>query len=151
MRIVSIEEDAAFHAMVSRRLEAVSNHHYLASPLIDTRIALTDGRTIDTRWYAHAPTRRFELILIDGPTNSKRGYEYVPYSRIGILPHLHQLLAERFVIVIDDTDNYGYAQTAEAIKELLEQQRRDLCTFSIYGVKSQMVICSPAWSFLRSV
>jgi hypothetical protein len=91
------------------------------------------------------------LIVVDGPTNSRRGDEFVRYSRSGFIPHLPAILADSFAVVIDDTDNFGYSLTARSMQEAIAASGRAVHAFDVHGVKSQTILCSPDWQFLRSV
>ena len=153
-RVLTLEENPAWAALLSQQLQAPQNHSYCESRLQATTVTLPTGEAISANWFRDGDRllagRTFDFVLVDGPTNWQPGTEFVRYSRIGILPFLPQVLAERFVIVLDDTDNYGYAQTAEAIRAVLARDRK-VCVFQVHGVKSQTVICSAEWQFLRSV
>ncbi len=155
VEIFTIEEDAEWHRLVQAGVEIPSNHSYRTSPTAPVELALPVGERITTVWYRDGADwlkgRQFELILIDGPNNARKGGEFERYARCGILPHLPAILADRYAIVLDDTDNFGYVQTARAIEAVLAKSGRKFTTFGVDGVKSQTVICSTEWGFLRSV
>jgi hypothetical protein len=155
-QILTIEEDAGWHQRLSSTLEAPPNHRYVTSALEprDVRLPKNRGR-VSTSWYrdgeALVEGRRFQLIIVDGPTNFRRGDEFVRYSRAGVIPVLPSILADSFAVVIDDTDNFGYVLTARSMEEAIVVSGRRVHSFHIHGVKSQTVLCSPDWQFLRSV
>ena len=154
--VLTIEEDSAWHSRLSAALQVPPNHQYRASGLEPREVVLPNNRgTVSTFWYREAESllsgRRFQLILVDGPTNYRRGDEFVRYSRSGLIPHLPSILDDSFVIVIDDTDNYGYLLTARSMRESITARGRAVCAFDVHGVKSHTVLCSPDWQFLRSV
>lgn len=156
VRILTIEEDTDWHSRLSATLNAPDNHQYCASPLNPIEVALPNNRGVaSTSWYSRGEAllagRQFELILVDGPTNSRRGDEFVRYSRSGLIPYLPALLGVSFVILIDDTDNYGYFLTARSMRESIVAHGRTVYAFEVHGVKSQTILCSPDWQFLRSV
>ena len=153
-RILTIEEHAEWHQRMSLTLNAPENHRYDTSPVVPMEVSLPGGGTASTGWYARGKElldgRRFQLILVDGPTNHKAG-EFVRYSRSGLLPYLPAILADRFAIVLDDTENYGYAMTAHAMRDAISAAGRPVTVFYVHGVKSQTILCSPEWQFLQSV
>jgi hypothetical protein len=151
VHILTIEEDARFHALLSETLQPPTNHAYRTSPLVPLEVSI-GAEQVSTKWYRDHQLiagQRFDLILIDGPTHGGIGTEFVRYSRSGVLTVLPDILAERFAIIVDDTDNYGHFQTARAIREHLRDRR--VTVFERHGVKSQSVLCSPDWAFLRSM
>jgi hypothetical protein len=156
VQILTIEENSEWHRHLSATLGPPANHQYCASRLEPKEVTLPNGRgMVSTAWYSQGEAllagREFQLILVDGPTNSRRGDEFVRYSRSGLIPHLPALLASSFVILIDDTDNYGYFLTARSMRESLVAHGRAVYAFEVHGVKSQTILCSPDWQFLRSV
>jgi hypothetical protein len=154
--VLTIEEDSDWHRRLSAVLHAPPNHQYCSSRLEPRDVFLPNNRgQISTLWYGDAESllaaRRFQLILVDGPTNFRRGDEFVRYSRSGLIPHLPSILDDSFVIIIDDTDNYGYFLTARSMRESIAEGGRAVHAFEVHGVKSHTVLCSPDWQFLRSV
>jgi hypothetical protein len=150
--ILTLEEDAQFHSLFSGQWQRPTNHVYHLSPLVTVDVQV-HGDTIPASWYGDRHRllgRTFDLILIDGPTDSKVGTESVRYGRSGVLSVLPAILADRFVIILDDTDNYGYALTAQAIYQRVRKDR-PACCFQVHGVKSHTVICSPEWRSLQSM
>lgn len=155
-QVLTIEEDEGWHRRLSSGLDAPANHRYEACRLEAREVSLPNNRgTVATSWYRNGEAllagRRFELIIVDGPTNSRRGDEFVRYSRSGFIPSLPSILAESFAVVIDDTDNFGYELTARSMQEAIAATGRAVHAFHLHGVKSQTILCSPDWQFLRSV
>ena len=146
-QVLTLEEDRGWHQLFAPALPQIPNHRYIASPL-------STVQPPGAQWYLDAPTllagHRFDLILVDGPSHHTMGDVFVPMSRSGVLAYLPQMLTEHFVIIFDDTDNYGKAMTAHAAAALLRRTHA-VTVFEIHGVKSHTVICSPASRFLRSV
>jgi hypothetical protein len=156
VRVLTIEENSDWHHRLSMSLNAPDNHLYVHRALEAKDVRLPNNRGIvATSWYSGADHllagQQFDLILMDGPTNYRRGDEFVRYSRSGIIPYLPSILAESFAIIIDDTDNFGYSQTARSIQEVMSASGRFVNAFELHGVKSQTVLCSRDWQFLRSV
>ena len=155
-QILTIEESPAWHSRLSIAIAPPTNHQYCCSPLHASEVVLPNNRGVaSTNWYSDGEAlllnRRFQLILVDGPTNYCRGDQFVPYSRSGLLPYLPSILADSFVVLIDDTENYGYLQTARAIRQSIVEAGRSVRAFEVHGVKSQTVLCSPDLQFLQSV
>ena len=155
-RILTIEESPDWHGRLSLAIAPPTNHQYCCSPLHASEVVLPNNAGVaSTNWYrdgeALLSNRRFQLILVDGPTNYCRGDQFVPYSRSGLLPYLPSILADSFVVLIDDTENYGYLQTARALRQSIVESGRSVRAFEVHGVKSQSVLCSPDLQFLQSV
>ena len=156
VQILTIEEDSEWHSRLAATLDAPLNHQYCCSSLEPKEVALPNDRgVVSTAWYSRGESllagRQFQLILVDGPTNNRRGDEFVRYSRSGVIPYLPALLGASFVILIDDTDNYGYFLTARSMRESIVAHGREVYAFEVHGVKSQTMLCSPDWRFLRSI
>jgi len=64
---------------------------------------------------------------------------------------IEPLPADGKAVVIDDTDNFGYELTARSMQEAIAATGRAVHAFHLHGVKSQTILCSPDWQFLRSV
>jgi hypothetical protein len=155
-QVLTIEEDEAWHRRLSSTLDAPANHRYETRQLERREVTLPNKRgTVETTWYSDGESlldgRRFQLVIVDGPTNSRRGDEFVRYSRSGFIPLLPSILAGSFAVVIDDTDNFGYVMTAQAMEQAIAATGRRVHCFHVHGVKSQTILCSPDWLFLRSV
>lgn len=155
VQILTIEEDDDWHSRLSATLKPPANHHYCSSHLESREVTLPNDRgVVSTAWYSRSESllagRQFQLILVDGPSSYRRG-EFVRYSRSGLIPYLPALLDSSFVIVIDDTDAYGHYLTARSMRESIVAHGRAVQAFEVHGVKSQTILCSPDWQFLRSV
>ena len=62
--------------------------------------------------------KHYDFLSIDGPFGFNNTF---PLSRIDILRHLPQCLNENFCIVIDDFERVGEKNTANVIREILNQ------------------------------
>lgn len=91
--------------------------------------------------------RRFDLVLIDAP----QGGDMKEYSRIDMLELIPQSLAERFIIILDDTNRSGERNTARAISKKLEDARIEHCSSVYAGEKQFTVWCSKDVRFLCSM
>jgi hypothetical protein len=92
-----------------------------------------------TRFYdlsSRLTKKSFNLVLVDGPFGEKRR------SRWGSLIILEHHLADDFLVIFDDADRIGEADTCvEAIK-LLQAKSVTFHTGIIEGAKSQFLIAS---------
>lgn len=89
--------------------------------------------------------RQFDFVLVDGPYGSDR------YSRSEVLELVNGFLAERFCIIIDDTDRVGENETAQEVMNLLRQQGIAFCSREYHASKIHTLICSADLKFLTSL
>ena len=89
--------------------------------------------------------QKFDVIINDGPHGSDH------YSRAGILELLDHNLANKFVIISDD---YNWRSVQETVSEVMQKLHQMQVPFehTIYnGVKTQSVIYSPQYGFLKTL
>ena len=94
---------------------------------------------------SRANDQKFDVIINDGPHGSEH------YSRAGILDLLEHNLTNKFVIVSDD---YNWKSVQETVSEIMRRlhQMRIPFDHTVYnGVKTQSVIYSPQYSFLKTL
>jgi hypothetical protein len=149
--VVTLEQERSWFD----RLRPQISHDYRSAPLepVSFNTAGTE-RHIQTEWYATQPDlgqRRFDYILIDGPDHGRTSAAAVNYARSGILRYVPSILAASFVVVFDDADRYGVLMTAHEFEAILARHSIRFVTFSVYGTKTQAVLCSPDNAFLASV
>ena len=87
----------------------------------------------------------FDLILIDGPFGSDH------YSRPQAMELCKNNLAERFCVIIDDTERAGEQETVEEIKEILAKKSIDFAATVYSSTKAHTLICSKDLFFLTSL
>jgi hypothetical protein len=124
---------------------------YVHAPLVSRSFVTRHGNIrVNARAY-QVPTgfgkRRFQLILIDGPDTGHG----VDYTRDGALEFIPDILDDRFVLIIDDAERFEERRLANRCQTILKLAGRDFARFEIEAVKTQVVFCSPNWSFLRSI
>lgn len=91
-------------------------------------------------------TKKYDFILIDGPFGSKH------FSRFQIIDIItNNLLAEDFVILLDDYDRVGEQETIASVKQLLVQKNISFIEGTYIGLKSTIIICSDTYKFLVSL
>jgi hypothetical protein len=154
--VLTLEQDATWHALLMDSVPFSANHAYRLAPLESRSVSIPDRRTtISTKWYggadAELETHRFELILVDGPDSGGPGLQGGPYSRCGIVSQLPERLAESFVIIFDDAERYGERMTIRVVDSLLRARGVRFARFAVHGVKTQIVFCSPDCDFLATV
>ncbi len=152
--MVTLEQDARWAAEVESRLGEVG-------ATVDCRVRPLEPVTLtgpgfatreDVVWYSGCEDlsdRAFELILVDGPDHGVVGG--VRYSRAGLLRYMPSILAQRWIVIFDDAERHGERMTARSFQEILKAHGVPFARFDVRGEKTQLVFCSPEFSFLRSV
>ena len=92
----------------------------------------------------HFAGKRFDLILIDAPL----GGDMKQYARIDILSVLPECLSDSFVILIDDAERPGEANTIKEICSLLDASEIKYVRGNYFGEKTCTAICSTDNAFL---
>ena len=88
------------------------------------------------------------LILIDGPFGGKSSR-----SRRDIIPHLPEILAEEFVIIVDDCGRKGEANLLQEITRLLENENIEYAEglYRSAGTCHVGVIVCKKWRFITTM
>lgn len=89
--------------------------------------------------------KSFDLILIDGPFGSPH------FSRSQAIALCKNNLADRFCVIIDDTERVGEQETIEEIKEILIEKSVDFAATTYSSIKSHTLICSKNLNFLTTL
>ena len=90
--------------------------------------------------------KKYDLVIIDGPWGSKR------HSRNQILDIIREdLLAENFVILVDDANRRGERDTIRELEKLLRQREIPYAKGLYWGKKDSCIICSSDYRFLTSL
>lgn len=90
---------------------------------------------------------KFDFISIDAPL----GGEAVIYARVDILDLLPDVLADSFIIIVDDFNRQGEKNTVTVLEEIL-QENGILYAKGVYaGKKDCVVICSEDLKFVCSM
>ena len=92
----------------------------------------------------------YDLISIDAPFGSDVLSPYV-FSRVDIVRHIPNCLAESFCIIIDDYERKGERNTAIAIMSELKKAGIKYCNTGYFGIKGTAVIVSENLKFLCSL
>ncbi len=150
VEVVTLEESETWRDIMVPQITRNGRHHdYRFLPLAATRFKCNgSGEAIRTTWYndfAELANRKFDLVLVDGPSTTG------PYSRSGVLQLLPHTLSDSFVVVFDDAERAGERMTVAAARRILASFSIPFETFEVHGVKTQVVLCSPKFAFLRSV
>jgi hypothetical protein len=134
LTVDSFEQDQFWAKTVGARLQhpdKIRVHHG------ELREQAVRGHT--TRFYdlgASIERNRYNLVLVDGPSGERRR------SRWGSLVVLDQHLADDFLVIFDDADRIGEADTCAEAVNLLRQKRMKFYTGIIEAAKSQFLIAS---------
>lgn len=89
--------------------------------------------------------KKYDLISIDGPKGSDR------FSRRDIVDYIPEILAEDFIILMDDTNRIGEKDTIEEIKNKLESNNIEFYEGTYESVKNCNVIASKNNRFFCSL
>ena len=87
---------------------------------------------------------KYDLIIIDGPIAGKDFY-----SRTNVLDLIPENLAQDFVIIFDDAERCGEKNTADLIFKKLKENNIVYEAFYKTATKTQLVITSPKYKFLK--
>jgi hypothetical protein len=112
------------------------------------------GPKLATTWYKDLPEfhgKPFDYLLVDGPDHGGLGTDYTPYARSGLLDYVPSILAPAFIVVFDDAERYGESMTINAMAAILRAHSIPFIRFTRQGVKTQVVLCSTEFAFLRSI
>ena len=87
---------------------------------------------------------QYDLIIIDGPFGFNR-----TYPRTNILDLIPQNLANDFIIILDDAERIGEKNTAKLIFEKLDSNNIKYGKFYQEASKTQLIIYSEKYQFLK--
>lgn len=132
-RLLTVEHDPEWADHVCARV----GHEILVSPLETRQVGEKPVRTYD--WSAIRARGPFDVILCDGPHGTGK------WSRYGIMSLVDETLPRDFVIVMDDAERDGEAQTVDAILGRLEAMGRPARLGKVRGQKAQAVIAGGAY------
>lgn len=149
--VLTLEQDESW----ARRLQESVVHDYRHVPLQSREFTCNGSNLfLKTRWFeeqAELRDKQFDYVLVDGPDPGTPGTSLNEYSRSGILQYMPTILASSFVVVFDDAERYGENMTMRALEKILDACRVPYIRFNVYGIKTQVVFCSPDLSYLQSV
>jgi hypothetical protein len=91
--------------------------------------------------------RKYDFVLIDGPI----GGGAKTYARVDMVDLLPDILAESFVLVLDDYNRKGEQNAAMLIRAKLQERNIPFCEAIYSGMKDVWLICSADLGFLRSL
>lgn len=100
-------------------------------------------RTIE--WYdAPQPSRTFDLVLVDGPQAWTAGTRY---NRLGVLQWLPDILAEEFIVLVDDASRPGERELVDEIEKRLAATGRSVARRPVLGGNSQELVMTDRFRF----
>lgn len=131
-RSVHVESDDAW---LSASLPSAPRIQGLHAPLVET---IVDGKRIE--WYGcDRPDTQFDLVIIDGPA---AWHWPNRYNRLGVLRWLPEILADEFVICIDDTARAVERRLASLVAQLLREKRPEARSMTFTGATSQTLFAT---------
>lgn len=90
--------------------------------------------------------QKFDLISIDGPYGSNH------YSRHQVVDMIeNDLVADDFIIILDDYERRGERETGTDIKKTLKRKNKSFEEGVYSGEKDSLIVCSPKYKFLCSL
>lgn len=89
--------------------------------------------------------KKFDFIILDGPERSDR------FGRVGFASLLPHSLAEKFIILIDDYDSATMQESAKFFETVLLKNEIQFDSSVFAGSKSQLLIFSPEYIFLKTI
>ena len=99
------------------------------------------------RFAAALAGRKYDFVLIDGPI----GGGAKTYARVDVVDLVPEILADSFVLVLDDFERKGERNTAALIRAKLQERNIPFCEAIYSGMKDIWLICSADLGFLRSL
>lgn len=132
MDVITVEHDADWAAHIQKRVSHPLVHRPLAA-------GTEDGKPI--QYYAPGflpEDARFNLVVIDGPPAHE---QELRFSRIGCLQFLPQMLADDFILIIDDAEREGEAYLVDRLAERFASLGRTVRNASAAGKKRQTWFC----------
>jgi hypothetical protein len=90
--------------------------------------------------------QKFDFIIVDGPWGSPH---YSRYEVVDLI--MNDMIAEDFVIIIDDHERKGEQETEWKVKELLNKKGIKYAEAEYSGVKQTLLLCSEKYSFLTNL
>lgn len=101
------------------------------------------GREIE--WYgSKPPSGRFDLVLVDGP---QAWHSDNRYNRLGVLDWIPDILAEHFVLVVDDASRPGEQALVRTAERRLRASRPEVISREVIGGNSQALLATPRYRF----
>jgi hypothetical protein len=134
LTVDSFEQDQFWAKAIGARLQNPGRIRVHHSALREHAVR---GHT--TRFYdigASMERNRYNLVLVDGPFGERRR------SRWGSLVVLDQHLADDFLVIFDDADRIGEADTCGEAVKLLREKGVKFYTGTVEAAKSQFLIAS---------
>jgi len=138
IEIVSVEHDPFWRDLIAGQVQ----HPIELCPL-ESRNVL--GRSVDAyTWSKRVMDGQYDMILVDGPHGTRR------HSRRGALEVIEKTLADDFIILVDDAERRGEADTVQEIQQLLSSQGKRVQTRALGGLQTQVLLFSEKMSTVRS-
>jgi predicted O-methyltransferase YrrM len=138
LEIVSVEHEPFWRDLIANQVD----HPIELCPLQSRNVL---GRTVEAyTWSKRVLEGQYDLILVDGPPGTSR------HSRRGALEVIEKTLADDFIILVDDAERRGEADTVQEIQRLLSSQGRKVQTRVLGGLQTQVILFTDKMSTVRS-
>jgi hypothetical protein len=132
---LSLDHDGQWAQQVQKQVA----HPVLSAPLKGITVA---GAATD--FYDFDPgDAKYDLIIVDGPPGSRTR------SRSGVISLFANNLAEDFIIIFDDTERPGEAQTWKLARNVLEQNGIKILKHKFIAAKEQRVIFTKKFGSIK--
>ena len=142
-----VEHDPEWISFFSKHFPLPETSEIVELPIVQTSIQLTDTPSdviIYNGFYEYFKGQIFDFICIDGPY----GYNNPEYSRIDIFNIIPECLSDHFVILLDDCNRQGEANTLQLISDTLSEHNITHDKTIYNGEKGTGLIVSDDLSFL---
>jgi hypothetical protein len=139
-----VEDDETWIRLFSRNIPESGNIQILHLPL--EHVSFSGYETTRYKGLVNAVgNRKFDLIILDGPKGTRR------YSRTNILDLMGKNLSASFVLIIDDCTRKGEQDTINMVRDMLKKKKIRYGVAHYSGSKTQMLIYSKDYSFLKTL
>jgi hypothetical protein len=112
LQLISIDHDPGWLQTLGEILEREGLRTYVslvAAPMAPSAFSVAGNLWYDPAALAEADLQGADLVLVDGPYSHQQANKQ---ARYGALPFIRPLLADRFTLVLDDTNRKGEQQVA---------------------------------------
>lgn len=140
-----VEHDPEWIAFFSQNFQLSENTNIVNLPLEKTTYEKISNINSYHGFSSEFQNKKFGLICIDAPFGSEK------LSRIDVLRMLPQILAEDFMIILDDYNRIGEQNTIKEIKKVLDSHNIPYVTGVYSGDKDVIVLASTSLKFVTSM
>ena len=137
MDVTTVEHDAAWAARVRSQVA----HSVVHAPLAAMS---SDGKDIGYYSGSFLPAdKRFNLVVVDGPPAHDAEQRF---ARVGCLTLLPGILADDFMLVVDDAEREGEAHLVTRLAEMFRAHGFKVHEAAISAMKKQVWFCGGSYA-----